>query len=387
MRFRRLRAAVRRRTRLLVGIMLLIGIVCGHFAGEVYTHLAALWDTSAGSVTLELEADPNLEGLDAPNVGIARPIVKKGEDEALIAWQAETREKLRERLGLERTRTCTAEGDIDYLSQERLDWGGTRILFKYISVDGSEIPGYLHVPDRRPERQLPGVMVIPGHVRERQSGIEQLAFDTASYQKAAAAALARRAKVVTMAIELRGFGYLGAPFSTEHKLVAYNAILAGESYKAVVLRDVKCAIDILVGLEEVDATRLAITGASYGGEIAVYYSALDPRLTAVAFSSFGGGLGFKSRAYGTAANQPHYCHVLPVLDLTLRQEEWMALIAPRALLGVRGTRNSPFTEKVRKKYGLAWKVLGYPGNIELRSDSGGHEYFLDPTVRFLVDRL
>ena len=48
---------------------------------------------------------------------------------------------------------------------------------------------------------------------------------------------------------------------TEHRLVAYNAILAGTFYKAVIAQDVRRAVDLLLSRDDVlpDAIGVAIS--------------------------------------------------------------------------------------------------------------------------------
>lgn len=71
-----------------------------------------------------------------------------------------------------------------------------------------------------------------------------------------------------------GFGYLGAPANTDPLIVAYNAILAGSSYKEILARNIKYAVSFLQSLKEVDPKRIGITGLSFGGDMAITYAAL-----------------------------------------------------------------------------------------------------------------
>ena len=232
----------------------------------------------------------------------------------------------------------------------------------------------------------PAIVVVPGHVRESRSGIAQTAGLTDSYQHSAALELAR-AGFVTLTFELRGFGQLGTPYRTEHRLVAYNAILAGTFYKAIITKDMKTAVDLLQSLPEVDADRVGITGASYGGELSVNYAALDSRIKAIAFQAYGGHIGGFNGVTGTRSDQPHYCHIIPGANTLMKQQDIFLLLAPRPTLGIRGDQD-PFQDTAFPALLQAgWDAYGSPANLELRTEHGGHEYFIAPAIEFFQSNL
>lgn len=269
-------------------------------------------------------------------------------------------------------------------SQTEIGPSLTRTFVSFETFDGSYIPAYLFEPTHI--TQAPAVLVIPGHVKDRQSGLAQTSGLIASYQHGAALRLAE-AGFVTLTFELRGFGELGRPRDTEHRLVAWNAILAGTFYKAVIVQDIKRAIDLLRALPPVNPERVGITGTSYGGELAVTYAALDERIKAASFHSYGGSLGRASGIIGTKKAQPHYDHVIPGSSTFLHKEDMIWLVALRALQGVRGDRDDfadpNFTSAVRQ----GWRVFDTERQLELLTVPGGHEYFIDPAVRFFRSRL
>jgi dienelactone hydrolase len=331
------------------------------------------FDPALAQLAQGLDADPVLAG-HAPAGALEDPA--PGE---FNSWQASTRALILS-LGASAI-TPDREHAYRVITDRMLASGVRQQLIAFRTFDGSEIPAYLHLP-ASPD-PVPGILVIPGHVKEGHSGIEQLANDSGSYQHAAARQLAEHG-FVTLTPELRGFGYLGQPFATEHRLVAYSAILSGTSYKWITLRDLGHAMQVLRALEEVDAERIAVSGASLGGELAVQYSALDLAVDAVVFHSFGGQQGIKAPPAGDAADQPHYCHVLPDIDRLVAQEHWFWLLAPRPVLGVRGSSNNPFGADDHERYGEAWVQLGAEANFELRVAEGGHEYFVEPAIEFLA---
>lgn len=324
---------------------------------------------------IPLTSDPNLERLTQPRV------LAPADDTAFAQWQAAARAQIIELGGSEIVPGEKHVPSYRVLSETRLPEGTLQRLIAFKTFDGSEIPAYLHIPQS--EQPLPGILVISGHVKAHESGIEQLANEPDSYQHAAARQLAA-AGAITLAPELRGFGYLGEPYNTDHRLVAYNAILQGTSYKWTVLRDLGYAMSLLRQLEGVDVSRIGVTGASLGGELAVNYSALDPGVSAVVFQSFSGGHGIKEPRQGDRDDQPHYCHVLPVIDRMVAQEHWYWLLAPRPVLGVRGSENKPFDSADRDVFGAGWASAGADTALELQVAKGGHEYFVEPAVEFFA---
>lgn len=256
----------------------------------------------------------------------------------------------------------------------------TRSFISMESFDGTSVPGYLLIP--RKSLPVPGIIVLPGHVLENDEGILQTAGLISSYQRQAGLELAKAGYVV-LTIEFRGFGKLGKAVSTEHRLVAYNALLGGSFYKAILSQDISLALEYLRSLQEVDSQRIGITGVSYGGEMALTYASLDPRIKAVVFQGYGGRVGPLSGRKGRKEDQPHYCHFIPGFQQYFFQEDLAFLVAPRPLLGVRGTKEgnykkSDFEIEVSKAY----KVLNDPPAFQIKKMKGAHEYFVQPAVEF-----
>lgn len=297
---------------------------------------------------------------------------------AFRAWQKALRKSLHSLFKFsENTPLDTIQAHT--LSSQTIDSDITRMFLTYQSYDGTSIPAYLFLPPS--EEPQPGILVLHGHVGFYEEGISQTAGLSESYQHKAALQLAQ-AGFVTMTIEFRGFGYLGPYVNTEHKLVAYNAILGGSFYKAILCQDINYALHYLQNREEVDSQRIGITGVSYGGEMAVTYAALDERIQAVVAQGFGGRSGKQTGVFGTTTAQPHYCHIIPGHNTVLLQEDLYLLLAPRPTLGIRGSRehaiDPDFTEYIQQAY----NVLGASSQWEFRIEHGGHEYFVRPAIQF-----
>lgn len=262
------------------------------------------------------------------------------------------------------------------LERVRLADGVERRLVTIPGFDGTPIPGYLFVPAGGGRR--PAVMVISGH----GDGIIETAGLVESYQHGNALALAR-AGFVTFTPELRGFGYLGGRIGAEHVAVAQNALLAGTSYKAVALHDLRLAAEWLAARPEVDSARMGVTGVSYGGEMSVALAAMEPRMRAVVAEGFSGGTGPLRPRTATSFANYHADHETLFSNRDLWQEDLFLLIAPRPLLMVSGTTDyqPPDAALVRLLNGVYLRA-GRSADFATAQRPGDHEYFAEPAIAF-----
>ena len=256
--------------------------------------------------------------------------------------------------------------------------------FEITMDDGVRVPGVLQYP--RGGTQLPAVIVIPGHTPRGESGLQQLVRAEDSYQHAAASKMAA-AGFATIAIELRGFGLLGMPNFPEHKIIAYNELLKGSSYKARVMADLAAVHEFLASQSFVDAARIGVAGASLGGELAVALGAALPNIKAVAFSSYieqGAFSGFDTKR----TKQPHYCHIIPGVAKFMRKEDVFKLIAPRPLFGARETSRPGQFTKFANNLSELWSLLDVPQQFEfMQVENGKHEFYVAPTIEFFKQHL
>jgi dienelactone hydrolase len=260
-----------------------------------------------------------------------------------------------------------------------------RTFLTYESFDGTRIPAYLLIPPL--PGPLPTIIVLHGHLwRGDDEGISQTAGIVDSYHNRVGLELAK-AGYITFMLEFRGFGYLGPRIGTEHELIAYNALLSGTFYKAILARDIRYAVDLLQTMEMVNPQRIGITGVSFGGEMAVTYAALDERMKVIVFQGFGGSIGPQPAAFGTAIEQRHYCHLIPHHNAYLFQEDLFLLLAPRPLLGVKGNQDDVWDARYRDTVNRVYARLGAASSFRLEMVDGGHEYFVSPAVLFFNQHL
>ncbi len=247
------------------------------------------------------------------------------------------------------------------------------------SFDGQLIPARLFIPVSN--GSSPGILFIPGHSGS-QSGMLQLSDEVDSYQHAAARKLAESG-FVTLTFELRGFGYLGMPDYPEHNLWAYNALQKGESYKTLILKDTAVLIALLKEHSKVDSNRIGITGASYGGEVAVQYGALDKNIKAISFHSYAGNIGVPDDLDNSSIT-PDLCHILPGIDSWMTQENWIWLLAPRNIQGIRGIEDKKDFMKNYDVYAMGWDDKS---KIKMQIEEGGHSYFTNSSINFFQSNL
>lgn len=241
--------------------------------------------------------------------------------------------------------------------------------------DGQLIPARVFLPVLQ-KNLLPSILLIPGHSGS-QSGMLQLSDEINSYQHAAARRLAESG-FITFVFELRGFGYLGMPDYPEHNVWAFNALTKGDSYKGLILKDTAYLISLIKNYPNVDRDRIGISGVSYGGEVAVQYAALDTSIKAISFHSYAGNRGVQNDL-NNSSELPHLCHLLPGIDDWMPQENWIWLLAPRYVHGIRGINERNNFLINEKLYAKAWPDKS---KIKLEVLNGGHEYFVDSSITF-----
>lgn len=346
---------------------------------------------AAHEITISNDLSRNLDpdGIAGPTADVPQlRFAKPGERtaESWIAWQNRLRKFLADEVyELDFSASAGAEAS-HWLRGEIEDDTLTRREFTLVAPDGDLIPAVLLLPTES-EAPLPAIVFVPGHVRDGESGLRQLVLPIRSYQNAAARELAKSG-FVTLTIELRGFGFRGAPEFPDHFAVAYNAVLAGSFYKKVVLGDLKRAVDFLVSLPEVDPDQIGISGVSLGGELAVEYAALDNRIRAVSFHAHGGSTGRHPQSV-LRADRLHYCHVVPGSGTTFEIEDPFLMLAPRPLQGIRAKQEALDPEFVAALTDL-WSLLGEPHALDLLAQPDAresHVYFVGPAVHFFRQNL
>ena len=360
----------------LLGVALAVAVRLGPAVTERLARLTAV--QPASPVSFEDRGDPL--GLRALATQTPAYPFDGASVESMAMWRAFVLQQLRSPAHLDLPVGDTrGQPSVEVLNRE--DTGATRrTLLRFTSWDGTRVPAYVHEP--RSGSAKGAVLVIPGHGR----GIDATAGNTEDYQHKAAHALASRG-YITLTPELRGFGALTQAGAPSHRLVAAAALAAGTSYKAIEVRDLQRALDVLAGWQGVDVTRIAAVGTSLGGELAVLLGSIDERVRVVVSNSYGGAHGpyrEESDLTDESGPTPHGCHTMPGINRLLLQEDWFRLVAPRPVLVVRGDRDvSSQMPKFRALVEEAYSAPEARDRFSVAIEPGDHEFYLEPTVRFL----
>ena len=215
----------------------------------------------------------------------------------------------------------------------------------------------------RAERPCPGVVVLHStveHTIRQPAGVEGLP------EKAFALKLARRGCV---AFCPKNFLWTGdAKIGYQQQAQRLRDRHPGSKGMAKMLFDAMVAVDVLVGLPEVDPERLGAVGHSLGAKEVLYLAAFDQRIRAAVSSE--GGIGTRFSNW----DAPWYLgEAIRGDDFQHEHHELLAMVAPRAflLLGgdqADGAHSWPFVEAVLPVY----RLYGTVPRVGLFNHHKGH---------------
>src|SRR5574341_1049101 len=133
----------------------------------------------------------------------------------------------------------------------------------------------------------------------------------------------------------------------------YALFPVGETITGWLVWDSMRAIDYLCSLEEVDPSRIGVTGNSGGGLNTLYTAALDSRVRAAVISGF----IYEFHDWMKYAGSHCTCTQLPGLYRAMEWFEIAGLIAPRPLLMLHGERDDIFPLSGARRSGRAVDAL------------------------------
>lgn len=289
------------------------------------------------------------------------------------------RRRLRDALGLDRiprADTCELRGRI-----ERDGFVVEKLVFE--ATPGLPVPAHLYLPQGRGPH--PAVVHPPGHWMENaklEPNIQRLN-----------AHLARNG-IAVLCYDTLGQGERRIGWHQHGQLAP---LLVGFTSLGLMVRDSLGALDLLERRDDVDATRLAMTGTSGGGYSTIFAAALDARITAAAIAcivnTHAGGM--RDAALGTGWDGwIDLCNQVPGLCAAGTMGEILACAAPRSLQIVHAQSDPPFpvrgAREVADEVSGLYAANGCPEAFSYVEVPGGHG--LHPAVRgaissFLVPRL
>jgi dienelactone hydrolase len=158
--------------------------------------------------------------------------------------------------------------------------------------------------------------------------------------------------------------------------VARSLLAAGITWPGVMLWDDLRSLDYLAARPEVDPRRLASVGLSVGGYRSFVLAALDPRIKAAIDVGWMSSFGTHIRRH--VINSIGLTFHIPGLYRYLDLPDLAALVAPRSLLVINGSRDQLFPpEGVRaafEKIERCFSKAGAPNRQQCRLYDAPHQF-------------
>ena len=255
--------------------------------------------------------------------------------------------------------------DLDPIVHQVVEREDYRIeAVSFATFAGLRMTANAYVP--KASAPVPGVLVVHGHWphgrRDPQVQYRCLSLVKSGYFVLAVDCIGAGER----AVQLPG-AYHGAADGAALWLYGYSlfGIQIHENYRAC---------DYLISRPEVDSTRLAITGASGGGNQSFYSGAWDTRFSAVipvcSTGAYRHGVGRRDCVGATPRGWA----------AAMEQGAVYSLIAPRALLVMNALNDSIsfWHEDAREQIANAsrlWRLLGCPEKVEFRALPTTHGYW------------
>jgi predicted peptidase len=315
--------------------------------------------------------------------------------EALTAWQTNFRSRLEETLGLSNMAQDLADHQphaeqIDSVQQE----GFVRQRWQLWVEPGVPLPFFLLQPDLPIEKTgepLPLVLCPHGHNHphiyvglysdetERQSIIQG---------ERDIAVQAVKEGYAVIAPTTRGFGATRTAEDIEANNLSscrtqlMHGLLLGRTPIGERVWDMSKLLDWALGNLNVDGSRVAITGNSGGGTVALFAAACDKRFSVAVpgsyFNTFVGSIGSIRHCD---------CNYIPGILRLGEMYDVAGLIAPRPFCAVAGEEDPIYPiegaqyayRKLRQIYAVAKKSE----NCRLYVGKGGHRYYSDGAWPFI----
>lgn len=213
----------------------------------------------------------------------------------------------------------------------------SRFLIQYVGDENDLIPAYLLIPHGT--GPFPATLVLHQHSSQWHLGKSEVCGLAGSPWQAFGPALAQEGFVVlapdSICFEERRNNQQGlepAPDHEEDWLQHYNEmayrLLRGDLLMRKVLADTATGFSLLHQHQKVDPQRIGVLGHSYGGNIALFYAALEQRVRFACSS--GGACSFRKKmAEGTGIEM---AEVIPGFLEQYDIEDLVKCTAPRPLL-------------------------------------------------------
>lgn len=301
-------------------------------------------------------------------------------------WRDKTRELVRATLEIGTLSSATAE-----IMSEATSENGVSQRLRLRLADGETTEAFLLTPAGR--GPFPAVLLFHDHGSEFRLGKEKLIepwddFDAAALHRdwsarfyggrSLGAELVRRGYCVMCADAIGWGSRQGNGYASQQALAA-NLMQVGTSLAAVVAREDVQAAAYLMAHPQVDASRVAAAGFSFGGFRAWQTAALVEGIAATVCANWMSTL----RALLVPGNnilrgQSAFYMLHPALAGQLDFPDFASLIAPRPALFQAGSKDRHFPEAgVRQAFATleaAWAAAGQRDGLAMHVSDWGHVF-------------
>lgn len=296
-----------------------------------------------------------------------------GEDFA--AWQARSRARLTELLGMDKITPCEADVQIEW--EEERDYG-REVRITYAPEAGFRNVAHILFPKETGKR--PMVICLQGHSTGMHISLGQPKYpgDVETIAGGRDFALqAVREGYIAIAAEQRNFGECGGTEKGPDCFEAsMSALLCGRTTIGERVWDISRLIDVMLTTfaDRVDENKIVCTGNSGGGTATFYAACMDERI-AVALPSC------SVCTYGDSIAAMHHCacNFIPGVALDFDMGDLSGLIAPRSFAILAGAKDPIFPlPGVKKSYAICqslYAAAGVPDRCALLIGDAGHQYY------------
>ena len=233
------------------------------------------------------------------------------------------------------------------------------------------ITANLYLPDSK--GSVPAVAVSSGHSRTAKTADYNQRFGIMMAKHGMAALCfdpigqGERSQILTAKGEPQHDGT-----TTEHFLVGVGSILVGRNTARYRIWDAMRAIDYLASRQEIDSTKIGVTGCSGGGTLTSYVMALDDRVACAAPACY---LTTFRHLVETIGPQDAEQNISGQLAFGLDHPDYVLMRAPRPTL-ISSTTGDYFSiEGAWQNYRQAKRIygrLGFPERVDLVEVEGRH---------------
>ena len=185
---------------------------------------------------------------------------------------------------------------------------------------------------------------------------------------------------VAIAPDMRGFASMRRSEDIERdktsscRTLQMHALLFGRTLIGERVFDISRLIDYATTRNEVDTSKIAISGNSGGGTISLFAAACDTRIGVAVPSSY-----FCTFTRSIGSINHCECNYVPGIMTVAEMYDVAGLIAPRPFMAVAGKKDAiypyPAVQEAFAKLKRIYAVAGVPERCCLSTGEGGHRYY------------